>query len=219
MVFLREILPEDRERMLDILTSCKVNKTYMLPDYLHREDATPLFLRLMDMSQDTKKYVRAVANESGLVGFLNHTDIQDKKIELGYVIHPDFQGKGYMSEALRLAMDELFAMGYEEVITGAFSTNAASIRVMEKCGMTRLDKADEIQYRGMTHTCLYYSRKRAEMVFQCCFCGKSTTPRNTYGLNVYRAHDPEGPDQELYCCRSCLERRLADKKLLYLKYM
>lgn len=219
MVFLREILPEDRERMLDILTSGKVNKTYMLPDYLHREDATPLFLRLMDMSQDTKKYVRAIANESGLIGFLNHTDIQGKEIELGYVIHPDFQGKGYMTEALQLAIQELFDLGYEEVITGAFSANAASIRVMEKCGMIRLAKTDAIEYRGTTHTCVYYSRKRSEMVFQCCFCGKSTTARNAYGLNVYRAHDPDGPDQELYCCRGCLESKLADEKLLYLKYM
>ena len=49
MVSLRPIVPEDRERMLDILTSDKVNKTYMLPDFEKREDAAPLFHRLMDM--------------------------------------------------------------------------------------------------------------------------------------------------------------------------
>ncbi len=160
MVFLRPILSEDRERMLDILTSPKVNRTYMLPDYEHREDAAPLFLRLMEMCRDDSKYVRAVATEEGLVGFLNHTDIQDREIELGYVIHPDFHGKGYMTQALQLAMDELFNLGYSEVITGAFSTNAASIRVMEKCGMERLEKTDEIEYRGVTHTCVYYFKKQ-----------------------------------------------------------
>ena len=40
MVSLRPIVPEDRERMLDILTSDKVNKTYMLPDFETKEDAT-----------------------------------------------------------------------------------------------------------------------------------------------------------------------------------
>lgn len=158
MVFLRSIFPEDRERMLDILTSSKVNRTYMLPDYANREDAAPLFLRLMDMSGDESKYVRAIANEDGLVGFLNHTDMQGKQIELGYVIHPDFQEKGYMTEALQRALDELFNLGYEEVITGAFSANAASIRVMEKCGMTRMDQTDEIEYRGNIHTCVYYKK-------------------------------------------------------------
>ena len=158
MVFLRKILPEDRERMLDILTSSKVNKTYMLPDYAHREDAAPLFERLMAMCRDENKYVRAIADKDGLVGFLNHTDIQGKEIELGYVIHPDFHGKGYMTAALQLAMKELFALGYEEVITGAFSTNAASLRVMEKCGMERLEKTDEIEYRGQVHICVYYRK-------------------------------------------------------------
>ena len=135
------------------------------------------------------------------------------------MIHPDFHGKGYMPQALQLAFEELFSLGYEEVITGAFSTNVASIRVMEKCAMTKLGKTDEIEYRGITYTCVYYSRHRSEMVFQCCFCGNATRPRNSYALTITRAHDPEGPDQELYCCRGCLEQRLADPKLLYLKYM
>ena len=219
MVFLRQIQPEDRERMLDILTSDKVNKTYMLPDFAHREDALPLFQRLMNMSQGTEKFVRAIALEDGLIGFMNQVEVENGSIELGYVIHPDFHGKGYMTQALKLGFEALFDLGYREVITGAFSTNAASIRVMEKCAMTKLSKTDEIEYRGITHTCIYYSRKRSEMVFQCCFCGKANRPRHSYTLNITRTHDPEGPDQELYCCRGCLEQRLADPKLLYLKYM
>lgn len=160
MVALRAILPEDRERMLDILTDEQVKKTYMLPDFAERQDALPLFHRLMEMSSDPGSYVRAIADEDGLVGFLNHTDMQGKEIELGYVIHPEFHGKGYMTRALSLAMAELFTLGYEEIITGAFSTNTASIRVMEKCAMTKLSKTDEIQYRGLTHTCVYYRKIR-----------------------------------------------------------
>ena len=162
MVFLRTIEPADQERMLDILTSEQVNKTYMLPDFANREDAVPLFLRLMEMSRDAGNYVRAIAAEDGLTGFLNSVEIQGKSIELGYVIHPDFHGRGYMTKALQLAMEELFAIGYEEVLTGAFSTNIPSIRVMEKCAMTKLDKTDKIPYRGVTHTCVYYSRKEEE---------------------------------------------------------
>lgn len=219
MIILRSIAPEDRERMLDILTSPKVSKTYMLPDFADREDALPLFLRLMDMSREGSKYVRAVDLDGGLIGFVNQVEADRDAIELGYVIHPDFQGRGCMTEALQLAMNELFSLGYSEVITGAFSTNTASIRVMEKCGMERLEKTDEIEYRGTTHTCVYYSRKPGEMMFQCCFCGKSAAPGNAYALNIRRAHDLNGPEQELYCCRGCLERHLASPKLLYLKYM
>ena len=158
MIFLRTIVPEDQERMLDILTSEEVTKTYMLPEYAQREDAVPLYHRLMEMCRDTGSYIRAIANEDGLAGFLNSVDIQDKTIELGYVIHPNFQGKGYMTEALLLAINELFSLGYEEILTGAFSDNTPSIRVMEKCGMTKHSKTDEIQYRGTTRTCVYYRK-------------------------------------------------------------
>ena len=158
MVFLREILPEDRERMLDILTSEKVNRTYMLPDFEHREDALPMFLRLMEMSSNRSKYLRAIADGDGLVGFVNQVDLQDGEMELGYVIHPDFHGRGYMTRALELAMEEVFSLGCQKIITGAFSSNPASIRVMEKCRMTRMDKTDEIEYRGNVHTCVYYRK-------------------------------------------------------------
>ena len=158
MVFLRSVLPEDRERMLDILTSEKVNKTYMIPDFPEREAAVPLFQRLMDMSQSGSKYVRAIDLDGGLIGFVNQVELEEQTIELGYVIHPDFHGMGYMTQALKLAIGEMFDKGYTQIITGAFSTNAASIRVMKKCGMTKLDKTDEIEYRGVTHTCVYYRK-------------------------------------------------------------
>lgn len=158
MVFLRAITPDDRKRMLDILTSDKVSQTYMLPVYDKREDAEPLFCRLMNLCKGKEDYVRGIATADGLVGFLNHTDIQGTQIELGYVIHPDFHGQGFMTQGLLLAIEELFALGYRAIITGAFSDNTASIRVMEKCGMTRLSKSDHIEYRGKTHTCVYYQK-------------------------------------------------------------
>ena len=160
MIFLREILPEDRERMLDILTSEKVNRTYMLPDFRDREEAEPLFRRLMGMCRDHSKYLRAIATEDGLVGFLNQVELGEKEMELGYVIHPAFHGRGYMTRALELAMEELFAIGYKKIITGAFESNAASIRVMEKCGMVRMTQTDYIEYRGVTHKCVYYGKEQ-----------------------------------------------------------
>lgn len=160
MVSLREIHPDDQDRMLDILTSNVVNKTYMLPDFDRREDAIPLFERLMALSKDDGKYVRAIDLDSKLIGFLNQTDTKQHGIELGYVIHPAFHGHGYMTQALDLAMDELFAQGYRQVNTGAFSTNKASIRVMEKCGMILQELTEEIPYRGQIHTCIYYAKTK-----------------------------------------------------------
>ena len=57
------------------------------------------------------------------------------------------------------AIEYLFGSGFSEVICGAFEENAASLRVMQKCGMKLLDKIDVIEYRGINHNCLYYSIK------------------------------------------------------------
>jgi RimJ/RimL family protein N-acetyltransferase len=160
MVFLRQIQPEDKERMLDILTSEKVNKTYMLPDFAHREDALPLFQRLMHMSQGTEKFVRAIALEDSLIGFMNQVEAEDGAIELGYVIHPDFHNCGYMTRALKAAIDELFTLNYERVVCGAFEGNKPSQRVMEKAGMRKIEFTEIIEYRGINHTCVYCEARK-----------------------------------------------------------
>jgi len=131
----------------------------MLPDFETREDALPLFHRLCDLSRDPGRFVRGIYAENTLIGFLNDVEICGSIMELGYVIHPDHWGKGYATAALKLAMEQLFARGFREIITGAFSENIASMRVMEKAGMQKMEKTDIIAYRGTTHVCLYYHKQ------------------------------------------------------------
>ena len=155
-ITLRPILPEDQNRILEILTSNKVNQTYMLPDFETKDAAIPLFNRLMTLSADSNRFVRCITLEDTAVGFLNDVEIQSGTIELGYVIHPDFHNRGYMTQALRLAISQLLGKDFTTVICGAFEENAASQRVMEKAGMVRTDKTEAVEYRGKTHICVYY---------------------------------------------------------------
>lgn len=159
-ICLKQIEDRTEATMLEILTSDIVKQTYMLPDFSCREDAIPLFRRLVNLSTDETRYMRGIYCDENLIGFLNDVEILDGSIELGYVIHPLFRGKGYMTQALKIAIAELFSCGYEEVIAGAFEENIASIRVMEKAGMTKMEKADEIEYRGKVHRCIYYHKDK-----------------------------------------------------------
>ncbi len=159
-IFLRAFQPKDKERILDILTDSTVNKTYMLPDFACRADAVALFDRLTELSNDGNRYVRCICADEKAVGFMNDVAIQNGKIELGYVIHPDTQGKGYMTAALKIAIAELLDSKFDSVICGAFEKNAASIRVMEKCGMQRLAETETIEYRNKTHLCVYYAANK-----------------------------------------------------------
>ena len=155
---LRPFHPEDRESILDILTDRTVGETYLLPDFTCREDAVPLFNRILELSRAKNRYVRCVCLGDAPIGMLNDVGIDNRTIEVGFVIHPAYQGHGYMTAALNIAIRELAVAGFRTLRAGAFSDNRASIRVMEKCGMLPTGETEEITHRSMVHRCVYYSR-------------------------------------------------------------
>ena len=146
----------DREACLDLLTNGIVKQTYMLPDFEKREDAILLFRRLMDLSNGTARYLRGIYLQDHLIGYLNEVEKEGNSMEVGYLIHPDYHNKGYMTEALVAFIEDLFSLGLEEIIAGAFEGNHASERVMIKSGMKKLDRYDSVEYRNETHPCFYY---------------------------------------------------------------
>lgn len=150
----------DREAVIDLVTDDLVKQTYMLPDFASREDAIPLFERLKKLSLGNDRLVGGIYLNGAFIGFLNEVEIKGKSIELGYAILPQYHNYGYCTEALKGAIPYLFRHGFEEVIAGAFEENLSSIRVMEKCGMQKLETQEEIEYRGSVRRCVYYSRKR-----------------------------------------------------------
>ena len=153
---LRRFLETDRDCMIRILRNEEISKTFMLPVFDDDEAARKLFDRILNNSQSDAHYERAICLEDQVIGFLNDVEIQNGIIELGYVIHPDHRGRGYATESLIASIWELFQRGYQAVQAGYFEENPASGRVMEKSGMHRIDKTEEIVYRGKTHQCLYY---------------------------------------------------------------
>ena len=153
---LRSFRAEDENDVLALLQDDEIKLTYMLPDFPTREAAVKLFRRIMDLSYDEARFERAICLEDCVIGFINDVEIEGGAIEVGYVIHPSQKNRGYATEALTAAIAELFRLGYETVRAGFFEENPASGRVMEKCGMKRIEKTDEIEYRGKVHRCVYY---------------------------------------------------------------
>ena len=150
----------DFESLIAIMKNDEVGKTYMVPDLPTHEAEMKLFTRIRELSESDDRYVFGIFLEDKLIGLLNDTEINGKTIEVGYAIHPDYWGKGYATEALTAVIPYLFSVGFEEVIAGAFECNPASLRVMEKSGMKRSNLKGEIEYRGVTHKCIYYSIKK-----------------------------------------------------------
>jgi RimJ/RimL family protein N-acetyltransferase len=58
--------------------------------------------------------------------------------EIGFLLHPDHQGRGYGLEAARVLLDLGFGeLGLHRLIGRADARNTASIRLMERLGMRR----------------------------------------------------------------------------------
>jgi len=61
-----------------------------------------------------------------------------KVVHMGYMLLPEYQGHGFMTEAVRVAIDFAFGRdGCIRITTGCHAENEASWRVMEKVGFRR----------------------------------------------------------------------------------
>jgi len=151
---LRLFCENDEDMCVSILANEEIAKTYMVPVFESREQAIKLFNRLMELSNGTSRYVRAIALDGKLIGFINDTGIENDTVDIGYVLHPDYKNNGYMTQAVKIAIDELFDMGYKTVKAAYFESNIASKRVMEKCGMVNTGETYTVEYRGNTYACI-----------------------------------------------------------------
>lgn len=154
---LRPLTEGDRTEMIRLLMDGRIKDGYMLPDYASEEEAQPMFERLKALSEKEEFVLAGIFDAEGLAGFMNRVSVDGGCIEVGYVISPRCWNRGYCTEALKAVIGELFAQGFDEVAAGAFEHNAASMRVMEKAGMARLDKTEQIEYRGRVRRVICYS--------------------------------------------------------------
>lgn len=158
-LMLKRITARDVSEGIQIYRDNRVNKTYMFPD-LTEEAAKKLHDRISSLSANDSRYVRGIYLENKMVGFINDPEIVDGSIELGWVIDPEYQNRGYATEAVTHAIEDLFGRGFDVVTAGAFEENPASIRVMQKSGMHLIEKTEEIDYRGKIHHCIFYAIER-----------------------------------------------------------
>ena len=159
---LRPMAERDLDSLVELLTDDIVKKTYMVPDFPDREAALATARRIRGLSEDPDRFVVGVYLGEQLIGMMNDPEISGGSIEVGYALLSRFHGQGYCTEAMSAAIGHLFTRGFSQVVAGAFEDNVASLRVMQKSGMRKIDKIDEIEYRGKTHRCIYYLAENPE---------------------------------------------------------
>lgn len=159
-LMLRPLSDSDQSAAVGILTDDTVKETYMIPDFSSEEEAVCMFARLKELSVSQEHYIRGIYLEKSLIGWINDVEVTDSAIELGWVIHPEYQGRGYATEAVGGAMKALFDAGFSEIRASAFEENMASRRVMEKNGMRQCPDVEMTEYRGRMFRCICYVLKK-----------------------------------------------------------
>jgi RimJ/RimL family protein N-acetyltransferase len=79
---------------------------------------------------------------------LNWASAEHRQGEIGFIVHPRHQGRGYATEAARPLLDFAFGtLGLHRVAGTLEARNAASARVLEKLGMRREGVHVETEWR------------------------------------------------------------------------
>ena len=98
--------------------------------------------RAMELTKDGDGITLAATDrETGrLVGefVLFLRSLEHRGGEIGYVLHPDFQGRGYATEGARASLELAFdVMGMHRVVARIDARNTGSAAVLERLGMRR----------------------------------------------------------------------------------
>ena len=157
---LKSIEEKDKKDLLEIVKDPKVKKSYMLPDFSNEEEEEKFFQKLRNFTLNKEKFVYGIYSKNKIIGFINQVSLENDVIELGYFIASNEWNKGYATEALKTAINELFRMGIKAVQAAHFECNPASGRVMQKAGMLKIEKTEVIVYREQEHKCVYYEISR-----------------------------------------------------------
>ena len=157
---LKSLSEADAPALRELFTNEEVRKTYMVPDFKDENAFLKTFYHLQKLSLDEDGYTAGIFLGEELIGLFHKVEINGSSMEVGYAIHPRHHNQGYATEALRAGIAYFFEKGFSEVYAGAFKTNLASTRVMEKAGMRKTNMKASVDYRGKTYPCVYYSVRR-----------------------------------------------------------
>lgn len=141
---LRQFNDDDLDALLEMQGNAEVTR-YLPWGPQSRDQVLRLVERIKpmtgtDQSSDGLRLAAVLPDSGAVVGDFSlwRTSREHAQGEIGFVVHPDHQRRGYATEActalLRLGFERL---GLHRIIGRADARNVASIGVMERLGMRR----------------------------------------------------------------------------------
>ena len=142
MIALREVHEEDRERFFYLQQDPYINRYIKVPP---SDEFVEIFFQALQTvwkDEDQKWHGCAVRllEEDLIIGlvFYSYRDKDSQIVEIGWKFHPDFEGKGYATQAAKLLMEYLpTQILVHKFVAHCDAENLASERIMQKLGMQK----------------------------------------------------------------------------------
>ena len=134
---LRQIVTRDASDIYSLRSDERVMKFLDTPMLKTIEDSEQLIKTITDGINNNESITWAInqKNDPTLIGTIGFWRIMEEhsRAEIGYLLHPDFQGKGIMQEALEEVLDYGFrTLKLHSIEANANPNNLASIKLLER---------------------------------------------------------------------------------------
>lgn len=148
---LRRVTANDAQEIFAMRSDPEMMKYIPRPLVTNPEEALA-HIRMINEKIDNNEGINwsiCLKNSSKLIGIIGHYRIKPEsyRAEIGYMLLPDFQGKGYISEAIATAVaygfDVMKLHSIEAIID---PENIASAKVLEKNGFKKEAHLRENEY-------------------------------------------------------------------------
>jgi ribosomal-protein-alanine N-acetyltransferase len=142
-LYLRKITEDDCERIFSCWASDdEVTKHLTWHTHQCVETTKLVVAHWLNAYENEKCYRYGVElkETKELIGMIDVVGYRDGSPVIGYVLGRAYWNKGYMTEALKAVIDELFHDGYSSILVKADERNIASTRVILKNGFTFVHK-------------------------------------------------------------------------------
>ena len=141
-LLLRQITAADINEIFELRSNKEVMKYIPRPLCVTQEDAM-LHINMIQQKIEINEGINwaiTLKNDDKLIGYIGHYRIKWEhfRSEIGYMILPEFNGKGIVTEAIKLLIDYGFNDMKMHSLEGVIDPeNTASARVLEKNGFVK----------------------------------------------------------------------------------
>jgi [ribosomal protein S5]-alanine N-acetyltransferase len=154
---LRRAREDDLEAMHAVLSNVEATRFWSTPPHASLEETRAWLADMIasDPSESDDFLIEFGGQVIGKAGFFRLPDI-------GYILHPDYWGRGLAAEALEAVITDVFTHHDIPAITADIDpANTRSIRLLERLGFTRTGSAERTWFiGGRWHDSLYYALPR-----------------------------------------------------------